>query len=37
MYSSDLPNRTLTSEDANKEQAKLLKRLEREFGAAQRA
>lgn len=28
-----VPNRTLTSEDANKEQAKLLKRLEREFGA----
>ncbi|MSQ30589.1 MAG: phenylalanine--tRNA ligase subunit beta [Dehalococcoidia bacterium] len=27
------PNRTLTSEDANKEQARLLKRLEREFGA----
>ena len=31
------PNRTLTSEDAAKEQAKLLKRLEREFGAEQRA
>ena len=31
------PNRTLTSEDANKEQAKLLKRLERDFGAEQRA
>ena len=30
------PNRTLTSEDAAKEQAKLLKRLEREFGAEQR-
>ena len=27
------PNRTLTSEDANKEQAKLLVRLAREFGA----
>ncbi|MGE3961354.1 MAG: phenylalanine--tRNA ligase subunit beta [Dehalococcoidia bacterium] len=32
-----VPNRTLTSEDANKEQAKLMKRLEREFGAEQRA
>ena len=32
-----VPNRTLTSEDANKEQAKLVKRLEREFGAEQRA
>ncbi|MGE3858221.1 MAG: phenylalanine--tRNA ligase subunit beta, partial [Dehalococcoidia bacterium] len=32
-----VPNRTLTSEDANKEQAKLLKRLEREFSAEQRA
>ena len=31
------PNRTLTSEDAAKEQTKLLKRLEREFGAEQRA
>ena len=30
-------NRTLTSEDAAKEQARLLKRLEREFGAEQRA
>ncbi|MCK9485273.1 MAG: phenylalanine--tRNA ligase subunit beta [Dehalococcoidia bacterium] len=30
------PNRTLTSEDANREQAKLLKRLEREFGATLR-
>ena len=28
-----VPNRTLTSEDANREQAKLVKRLEREFGA----
>jgi len=32
-----VPNRTLTSEDANKEQAKLVKRLEREFGAELRA
>lgn len=32
-----VPNRTLTSEDANREQAKLVKRLEREFGAEQRA
>ncbi len=31
-----VPNRTLTSEDANREQAKLVKRLEREFGAEQR-
>ena len=31
-----VPNRTLTSEDANKEQARLLRRLEREFGAEQR-
>ncbi len=30
------PNRTLTSEDANGEQAKILKRLEREFGAVLR-
>lgn len=30
-------DRTLTGEDANKEQAKLLKRLEREFGATLRA
>jgi phenylalanyl-tRNA synthetase beta chain len=30
-------DRTLTGEDASKEQAKLLKRLEREFGASQRA
>lgn len=30
-------DRTLTSDDANKEQAKLLKRLEREFGATLRA
>jgi len=28
-----VPDRTLTSEDANREQAKLVKRLEREFGA----
>ena len=28
-----VPNRTLTSDDANREQAKLVKRLEREFGA----
>ena len=32
-----VPNRTLTSDDAAKEQARLLKRLEREFGAVQRA
>src|SRR5690606_35673906 len=32
-----LPNRTLTSEDANREQAKLVKRLEREFGAELRS
>ncbi len=32
-----VPNRTLTSEDANREQAKLVKRLEREFGAEQRS
>jgi phenylalanyl-tRNA synthetase beta chain len=31
------PDRTLTGEDANREQAKLLKRLEREFGATLRA
>ena len=31
------PNRTLTSEDAAKEQTRLLRRLEREFGAEQRA
>ncbi|MDO9445129.1 MAG: hypothetical protein Q7K37_07415, partial [Dehalococcoidia bacterium] len=31
-----VPNRTLTSDDANREQAKLLKRLERDFGAEQR-
>ncbi|TAJ20234.1 MAG: phenylalanine--tRNA ligase subunit beta [Dehalococcoidia bacterium] len=29
-------DRTLTSDDANKEQARILKRLEREFGAEQR-
>ncbi len=28
-----VPNRTLTGEDANREQAKIVKRLEREFGA----
>jgi phenylalanyl-tRNA synthetase beta chain len=32
-----VPNRTLTGEDANREQAKIVKRLEREFGAEQRA
>ncbi|MDA0269929.1 MAG: phenylalanine--tRNA ligase subunit beta [Chloroflexi bacterium] len=32
-----VPNRTLTGEDASREQAKLVKRLEREFGAEQRA
>ncbi|MFA7249773.1 MAG: phenylalanine--tRNA ligase subunit beta [Dehalococcoidia bacterium] len=32
-----VPNRTLTSEDANKEQARLVRRLERELGAQQRA
>ncbi|PKN80044.1 MAG: phenylalanine--tRNA ligase subunit beta [Chloroflexi bacterium HGW-Chloroflexi-9] len=31
-----VPNRTLTSDDANREQAKLLKRLECDFGAEQR-
>lgn len=31
-----VPDRTLTSDDANREQAKLVKRLEREFGAEQR-
>ena len=30
-------DRTLTGEDANKEQARILKRLTREFGAEQRA
>ena len=28
-----VPDRTLTGEDANREQAKIVKRLEREFGA----
>lgn len=31
------PDRTLTTDDANREQAKLLRRLEREFGATARA
>ena len=31
------PDRTLTSEDANREQARILQRLEREHGAEQRA
>ena len=31
------PDRTLTSEDANREQARILQRLAREHGAEQRA
>ncbi len=31
------PDRTLTTDDANREQAKILKRLERQFAAVQRA
>ena len=30
-------DRTLTTEDANREQTRILSRLEREFGAVQRA
>jgi phenylalanyl-tRNA synthetase beta subunit len=31
------PNRTLTQEDADREQGKILRRLEREFGATLRS